>query len=94
MDVINVVSVTSEAKVKQWFEDNDADIQDGAYWRQGFLYNSSRLSVCSSKPRVRKNSADFSKNLVHPNHLQLWSASQPRQGPRAVPELRMWLLAS
>ncbi|KAF3360274.1 hypothetical protein VdG1_01234 [Verticillium dahliae VDG1] len=45
MDVINVVSVTAEAKVKQWFEENDDEIQDGLYWRQALDVRTLSLSV-------------------------------------------------
>ena len=34
MDIINVVSVTSQAQVNQMIEDNDEDIQSSLYWRQ------------------------------------------------------------
>ncbi|ROT35457.1 hypothetical protein SODALDRAFT_66696 [Sodiomyces alkalinus F11] len=44
MDVINVVSVTQEAKVKQWFEENDEEVQDALYWRQAFDIRSMQLS--------------------------------------------------
>ncbi|KAM0332124.1 hypothetical protein ACHAQA_002396 [Verticillium albo-atrum] len=44
MDVINVVSVTAEAKVKQWFEENDDEIQDGLYWRQALDVRTLSLS--------------------------------------------------
>lgn len=48
MDVINVVSVTQEAKVRQWFEENDEEIQDALYWRQAFDIRSMQLSVRNS----------------------------------------------
>ncbi|KAK5658748.1 hypothetical protein OQA88_1557 [Cercophora sp. LCS_1] len=51
MDIINVVSVTSQAQVKQWFEENDDEIQQALYWRQAFDVRTYELStvelVCS-----------------------------------------------
>ncbi|KAK4227485.1 hypothetical protein QBC38DRAFT_364020 [Podospora fimiseda] len=51
MDIINVVSVTSQATVKQWYEENDEEIQNALYWRQAFDLRTYELStvdlVCS-----------------------------------------------
>ncbi|KAK4192766.1 hypothetical protein QBC35DRAFT_202133 [Podospora australis] len=51
MDIINVVSVTSQATVKQWYEENDEEIQNALYWRQAFDVRTYELSsvdlVCS-----------------------------------------------
>ncbi|KAK3341102.1 hypothetical protein B0T25DRAFT_330612 [Lasiosphaeria hispida] len=51
MDIINVVSVTSPAVVKQWYEENDDEIQQALYWRQAFDVRTYELStvelVCS-----------------------------------------------
>ncbi|KAM7206598.1 hypothetical protein V8F33_000241 [Rhypophila sp. PSN 637] len=51
MDIINVVSVTSPATVKQWYEENDEEIQNALYWRQAFDVRTYELStvelVCS-----------------------------------------------
>ncbi|KAK0733934.1 hypothetical protein B0T26DRAFT_631645 [Lasiosphaeria miniovina] len=51
MDIINVVSVTSPAVVKQWYEENDDEIQNALYWRQAFDVRTYELStvelVCS-----------------------------------------------
>ncbi|KAL2132849.1 hypothetical protein VTI74DRAFT_3223 [Chaetomium olivicolor] len=51
MDIINVVSVTSQATVKQWFEENDEEVQNALYWRQAFDVRTYELSsvelVCS-----------------------------------------------
>ncbi|KAK3905262.1 hypothetical protein C8A05DRAFT_30902 [Staphylotrichum tortipilum] len=51
MDIINVVSVTAQAQVKQWFEENDEEIQNAMYWRQAFDVRTYELSsvelVCS-----------------------------------------------
>ncbi|KAH8882120.1 hypothetical protein GQ53DRAFT_666360 [Thozetella sp. PMI_491] len=51
MDIINVVSVTSGAQVKQWYEENDEEIQHALYWRQAFDVRTYELSsvepVCS-----------------------------------------------
>ncbi|KAK0667372.1 hypothetical protein QBC41DRAFT_139425 [Cercophora samala] len=44
MDIINVVSVTSQAVVRQWFEENDEEIQNALYWRQAFDVRSYELS--------------------------------------------------
>lgn len=45
VDVINVVSVTSLAKVNQWIETDDEEIQDAMYWRQAYDYRTGQLSV-------------------------------------------------
>ena len=45
MDIINVVSVTSQAQVKQWYEENDDEIQQALYWRQAFDVRTYELSV-------------------------------------------------
>ncbi|KAK0631882.1 hypothetical protein B0T14DRAFT_14315 [Immersiella caudata] len=51
MDIINVVSVTSQAQVKQWYEENDDEVQQALYWRQAFDVRTYELStvelVCS-----------------------------------------------
>jgi len=51
MDIINVVSVTSPAQVRQWYEENDDEIQQALYWRQAFDVRTYELStvelVCS-----------------------------------------------
>jgi len=51
MDIINVVSVTRQAIVKQWFEENEDEIQNDLYWRQAFDVRTYELSsvelVCS-----------------------------------------------
>ncbi|KAM6513422.1 hypothetical protein FALCPG4_015845 [Fusarium falciforme] len=44
MDVINVVSVTQTAKVNQWIESDDEEIQDALYWRQAYDCRNSQLS--------------------------------------------------
>lgn len=44
MDMINVVSVTSQAQVNQMIEDNDDDIQSSLYWRQAFDVRTAELS--------------------------------------------------
>ena len=51
MDIINVVSVTSQAQVKQWYEENDEEIQS-LYWRQAFDVRTYELSVCSPRPAL------------------------------------------
>ncbi|KAK3996422.1 hypothetical protein QBC44DRAFT_231900 [Cladorrhinum sp. PSN332] len=45
MDIINVVSVTSQATVKQWYEENDEEIQNALYWRQAFDVRTYELST-------------------------------------------------
>jgi len=45
VDIINVVSVTSQAQVKQWYEENDDEIQQALYWRQAFDIRTYELSV-------------------------------------------------
>ncbi|GKT83597.1 EBS-BAH-PHD domain-containing protein [Colletotrichum tofieldiae] len=44
MDIINVVSVTLPANVKQWIEENDDEIQEALYWRQAFDCRTQQLS--------------------------------------------------
>ena len=45
MDIINVVSVTQQALVNQWYEENDEDIQNALYWRQALDVRTFELSV-------------------------------------------------
>lgn len=40
-----MVSVTSQAQVKQWYEENDEEIQNALYWRQAFDVRTYELSV-------------------------------------------------
>ena len=47
MDIIDVVSVTSQAQVKQWYEENDEEIQHALYWRQAFDVKTYELTVRS-----------------------------------------------
>ncbi|KAJ4296106.1 hypothetical protein N0V88_004808 [Collariella sp. IMI 366227] len=51
MDIINVVSVTSQATVKQWYEENDEEVLNALYWRQAYDVRANELSsvelVCS-----------------------------------------------
>lgn len=51
MDIINVMSVTSQAQVKQWYEENEEEIQHALYWRQALDVRTYELStvelVCS-----------------------------------------------
>ncbi|KAH8905317.1 hypothetical protein BR93DRAFT_882374 [Coniochaeta sp. PMI_546] len=44
MDIINVVSVTSQAAVNHWLEENDAEIQENLYWRQALDIRTFELS--------------------------------------------------
>ncbi|KAM0294463.1 hypothetical protein ACHAPM_011202 [Fusarium culmorum] len=44
MDIINVVSVTAPAIVKQWIESDDEEIQDPLYWRQAYDCRKPQLS--------------------------------------------------
>ncbi|KAI0195465.1 hypothetical protein F4808DRAFT_330426 [Astrocystis sublimbata] len=53
MDVINVVSVTAQAKVNQWDETNEDEVQEALYWRQAFDVRSMELS--SALPRCKCN---------------------------------------
>jgi len=50
VDIINVVSVTSQAQVKQWYEENDDEIQQALYWRQAFDVRTYELSVRIQAP--------------------------------------------
>ena len=45
MDIINVVSVTQQATVKQWYEENDEETLNALYWRQAFDIRAWELSV-------------------------------------------------
>ncbi|KAK9443892.1 BAH domain-containing protein [Metarhizium brunneum] len=47
MDVINVVSIVTEAQVHQWIESNDDEVHDALYWRQAFNIATLQLSECS-----------------------------------------------
>lgn len=40
-----MLSVTTKAIVNHWVENDDDEIQDALYWRQGFDVNSGQLSV-------------------------------------------------
>ena len=42
-----MVSVTSQAQVNQWYEENDEEIQHALYWRQAFDMRTYKLSVRS-----------------------------------------------
>ena len=44
------MSVTSQAQVKQWYEENDEEIQNALYWRQAFDVRTYELSVCHHFP--------------------------------------------
>ncbi|OAQ57643.1 BAH domain-containing protein [Pochonia chlamydosporia 170] len=44
MDIINVVSVVTEALVHQWIESNDDETHDTLYWRQAFNVATLELS--------------------------------------------------
>lgn len=48
MDIINVVSVTQQALVNQWYEENDEDIQNALYWRQALDVRTFELSTVES----------------------------------------------
>jgi hypothetical protein len=45
VDIINVVSVTNQAIVNHWLEENDSDVQENLYWRQAFDVRTLELSV-------------------------------------------------
>ncbi|TQV95851.1 Bromo adjacent region [Cordyceps javanica] len=44
MDIINVVSVVQHARVNQWIESDEEEIQDALYWRQALECQTSQLS--------------------------------------------------
>ena len=44
VDIIHAMSVTEHAKVDQWV-DNEHDVLEALYWRQGFDTRTSELSV-------------------------------------------------
>jgi hypothetical protein len=46
VDIINVVSVTDKADVKQMFDNEDEEVHDALYWRQGYEVKTRELSVC------------------------------------------------
>lgn len=52
VDVINVVSVVQPAKVNQWIESEEDEVQDALYWRQAFDCHTQQLSVSSAWPRI------------------------------------------
>ncbi|KAK5987560.1 hypothetical protein PT974_11692 [Cladobotryum mycophilum] len=54
MDVINVVSVSTIAKVKHWIESNDDDVQDALYWRQAYDTRFHQLSAIDLVCRCSK----------------------------------------
>lgn len=65
VDVINVVSVVQPAKVNQWIESDDEEIQDAMYWRQAFDCQTSQLSVCLQTSSLRASGlADRIANRV------------------------------
>jgi hypothetical protein len=45
VDIINVVSVTAPAIVKQWIESDDEEIAAALYWRQAYDCRKPQLSV-------------------------------------------------
>ncbi|KAK1754098.1 hypothetical protein QBC47DRAFT_35112 [Echria macrotheca] len=61
MDIINAVSVTAQATVRQWYEENDDEVQQALYWRKAFDVRTYELStvklVCSCN------------TSAHPDHL-------------------------
>lgn len=81
MDIINVVSVTSQAQVKQWYEENDEEIQNALYWRQAFDVRTYELSVCScTLPALSLLLIALIPPLsVGRTRLQLQYAREPRQ---------------
>jgi hypothetical protein len=53
VDIVNVVSVTAPAIVKQWIESDDEEIQAALYWRQAYDCRKPELSVyCAIAPRI------------------------------------------
>ena len=55
VDVINVVSVTQKAKVEQWIEENEEEVQQALYWRQALDIRNMELSVrkiCPANYRI------------------------------------------
>ncbi|KAF4782434.1 BAH domain-containing protein [Colletotrichum scovillei] len=63
MDIINVVSVTLPATVKQWIEENDDEIQEALYWRQAFDCRTQQLSSVERTCKCRQP-ANPDKTLV------------------------------
>jgi hypothetical protein len=45
VDIINVVSVTGQANVTHWLEENDEEILNSLYWRQALDTRTLELSV-------------------------------------------------
>lgn len=50
VDVINVVSVTDKAEVKQMNDDADDEVHEALYWRQALDVRTHELSVCFTPP--------------------------------------------
>lgn len=69
MDIINVVSVTSQATVKQWFEENDDGVQVSLYWRQAFDVRAYELSVCATGRR--EEAEKLETQVVETSHANL-----------------------
>ncbi|TDZ38391.1 Chromatin remodeling protein EBS [Colletotrichum trifolii] len=63
MDIINVVSVTLPANVKQWIEENDDEIQEALYWRQAFDCRTQQLSSVERTCKCRQP-ANPDKTLI------------------------------
>ncbi|WDK14429.1 BAH domain-containing protein [Colletotrichum graminicola] len=63
VDIINVVSVTLPANVKQWIEENDDEIQEALYWRQAFDCRTQQLSSVERTCRCRQP-ANPDKTLI------------------------------
>ncbi|KAK9438302.1 BAH domain-containing protein [Metarhizium brunneum] len=68
MDVINVISIVTEAQVHQWIESNDDEVRDALYWRQAFNIATLQLSpaelVCNCQ------------TPAHPDELLVGCTSQ------------------
>ena len=75
VDIINVVSVTSQAVVNQMIEDNDEELQSSLYWRQALDVRTLELSV--SIMRSLLNDAANHVYLVYRTGVQMWPARKP-----------------
>jgi hypothetical protein len=82
VDIINVVSVTQQATVNQWFEENDEDVQNALYWRQALDVRTFELSVSNNIKGVDAVSRALMQTSTDCRvPLQVLSTRKSRQDP-------------
>ncbi|KAF5132934.1 hypothetical protein E5D57_003556 [Metarhizium anisopliae] len=59
VDVINVISIVTQAQVHQWIESNDDEVRDALYWRQAFNIATLQLSSWSAIVGPRRTQTNF-----------------------------------